>query len=135
MTTKDSNVPRDPDSPRPEVTEQGVTPFLPPEFESLDADTLNRVLAEQAALLAQPAANLDPMGAPHFLRNVAGEEVCGQDGQPWPCVSWRGIADRQTLTEGLSPEALLVPTMAEAAAAAGMDLAEFEAALRQTRGK
>ncbi|ROP40707.1 hypothetical protein [Saccharothrix texasensis] len=24
-------------------------------------------------------------GRPHFARNVNGTEVCGQDGDPWPC--------------------------------------------------
>jgi hypothetical protein len=110
-------------------------PHLPPEYAHADADAVGRVLDEQARQLAQPAGNLDVKGAPHFLRNIGGEEVCGQDGQPWPCDAWRQIGHQSARLEGLSPASQLLPTMTEAAAAAGMDLGEFEERLRQTRGQ
>lgn len=45
--------------------------------------------AEQVAATEPPEPdNLDDEGRPHFLRNVNGDEVCGQDGQPWPCKTW-----------------------------------------------
>lgn len=120
----------------PEPSDAGVTPpHLPPEYAHANPDAVVRQLAEQARQLAEPAGNLDAKGAPHFLRNVNGEEVCGQDGQPWPCDAWRQIGHQSARLEGLTPASQLLPTMAEAAAAAGMDLNEFEERLRQTRGQ
>lgn len=123
------------DFPEPSETAGTQAPTLPPEFARADPNAVARTLAEQERQLAQPAGNLDAKGAPHFLRNVNGEEVCGQDGQPWPCDEWQGIAHRGAVLETGGERSSMLPTMVEAAQAAGMDLAEFEARLRQTRGQ
>lgn len=145
MSTRDSDTARDRGSrktvdrepPQPERDEQVsvAPPTVPPEYAHVDPDTVNRVLAEQRAQLARPSANVDIQGAPHFLRNVDGEEVCGSDGQSWPCAHARGSTGVAAPLEGADPADQLLPTMREAAQAAGMDLTEFAARLRQTRGQ
>ena len=60
-----------------------------------------RIAAEQRAQLALPPGNADAAGRPHFLRNIDGVEVCGQDGKPWPCPSWTGM-EKATFTQQTS---------------------------------
>lgn len=64
-----------------------------PRYELSDAETAVAVAAATAdrEQLARPPMNLDADDRPHFLRNVNGQEVCGQDGEPWPCPTWQGI--------------------------------------------
>ena len=130
------NVPRQPDvvqDPTPgQDSGAHYAPELPPQYADPQT-TVAEQLAEAEAALARPAANLDIHGAPHFLRNVNGEEVCGQDGQPWPCATWGEIETGAHAAQGIDPAAQEVPTMAEAALAAGMDLDVFLNRLRQTR--
>lgn len=40
--------------------------------------------------LSRPPSNVDYSSRPHFILNVEGHEVCGQDGQKWPCEWWTG---------------------------------------------
>lgn len=67
----------------------------------------------------QTPTNLDDARRPHFLRSVNGEEVCGQDGNPWPCATWsswvaesdavptaRPVADGATMSSAEAAEAL-----------------------------
>lgn len=114
---------------KPEIT----SPSLPPEYAYADPAAVQQQLDEQAERLAQPAANVDMVGMPHFLRNVNGEEVCGGCGNAFPCPAYGAMTRQSALLEGLAPAAELLPTMTEAAQAAGMDLDEFAARLRQTR--
>ena len=62
---------------------------------------------------------------PHFLRNVDGEEFCGQDGEPWPCREYQRTVG-QVAQVTASPELVDVET---AANAAGVPLPEFRARL------
>lgn len=127
---------RPPAEPEPQPfteVESVAQPEIPPEFVGLSDDDVQTALREQRERLARPAGNVDIHGAPHFLRNVDGVETCGQDGKPWPCGSALAMADEQHILQGIAPAVQLLPTMAEAAEAAGLDLAEFEERLRQTR--
>jgi hypothetical protein len=137
MTDYEANdVPREPEAVEDPTPEQdSVAHFaaeIPPEY-AVPQRTVEEQLAEANATLARPAANLDVHGAPHFLRNVNGEEVCGQDGLRWPCPAWQEIETGAHVAQGIDPGAQEVPTMAEAALAAGMDLDEFLTRLRQNR--
>ncbi len=40
--------------------------------------------------MSRPPSNVDYSNRPHFILNHEGHEVCGQDGQPWPCTWWTG---------------------------------------------
>jgi len=40
--------------------------------------------------MSRPPSNVDYSNRPHFILNVEGREVCGQDGMPWPCEWWTG---------------------------------------------
>lgn len=117
-------------------------PSLPPGGQPAafpDTDALQAVQDLQRAALAQPAGNVI-RDAPHFLRNVDGDEVCGQDGKPWPCPEYQAIERRNEFLAvdgpgtGRLPEAIPTPpTMAEAAAAAGVDVEVFAARLDAMR--
>lgn len=61
----------------------------------------------EAELEHVPATNLDTADRPHFLRNVDGREVCGQDGQDWPCDAYRDMLAEDQRTSGLQE---LVPS-------------------------
>ena len=113
-------------------------PSLPPDGQPADfpdQDAFQALAELQRAALAQPAGNVIN-DAPHFLRNVDGDERCGQCGEPWECPSYRQIRlrDISPLGVGAVPELMAIPpTMAEAAAAAGMDPAAFQARLEEMR--
>lgn len=84
-------------------------------------------IVPDARAVPQTPANLDDAKRPHFLRTVNGVEVCGQDGDPWPCATWSQWAE-----EGDVPTAAAIPegaTMntAEAAKALGVDPNELAA--------
>jgi hypothetical protein len=124
-------------------------PSLPPEFESGPqgdelAESIRKQIEASRQQLAEPAGNVDVVGAPHFLRVLpGGEEVCGQDGQAWPCLPARGLAEQarqvqfgdlpagQLASDG-SPELL---TFEEAAKAAGVDPVQFAAEVQRIRGQ
>lgn len=65
-------------------------PALTPEQEQ--AAQTEREVAEQVVTVrgeqALNIANMGQDGAPHFLVNVEGKEVCGSCGKPFPCPSW-----------------------------------------------
>lgn len=114
-----------------------LPPALPPQYanEGFQISVAQQV-EEQRRQLAQPAGNVFK-GAPHFLRNVNGEEVCGQCGDAFPCESYRAITDQQALDQATpvgGTGLLTPPTMAEAAAAAGVDPTTFAERLRAFRG-
>jgi hypothetical protein len=85
--------------------------------------------------LAQPITNVDLSDRPHFILNNAGVEVCGQDGEPWPCQWWTGEVEPTALehsTGQQAPAAPPTPTreqMVEAARALGMDPDDVETML------
>jgi hypothetical protein len=113
-------------------------PSVPPQYADTGfQESVAEQVAAQRAMLAEPAGNVDIKGAPHFLRVVDGSEVCGQCTEPFPCTAYRELADRQLVGQQTSPtgvaSSLVPPTMAEAAAAAGMPIDEFMRRLRATR--
>lgn len=62
--------------------------------------------------MSQPPTNVDFSNRPHFILNVEGREVCGQDGMPWPCEWWTGEVNPTAeahsagaIAEGVEPEA------------------------------
>lgn len=65
------------------------------EMEQQVADQVATVRDEQS----QAIANMGLDGAPHFLVNVEGQELCGFCGAPFPCGTWiedvqaRNLAD------------------------------------------
>ena len=76
---------------------------VPTPLAAVDLDH-ERVRAE---LLGVPAANLDDSDRPHFLRNIDGRELCGQDGQAWPCDQYQRMLTEDQRTNEL---ATLVPS-------------------------
>src|SRR5687768_4488732 len=71
---------------------RALSPALPTERPDLTEEERARGFREvlpDARSIPQTPANLDEQDRPHFLRIVAGEEVCGQDGKPWPCDTYR----------------------------------------------
>jgi hypothetical protein len=64
-----------------------------------------REVLPDARSIPQTPANLDERDRPHFLRNIGGEEVCGQDGEPWPCDTYRAWME-----DGTREVATAVPT-------------------------
>lgn len=111
---------------------EGFQPAAP--FSNADTDAILKAAELDRAQLAQPSANVF-RGAPHFLRNVDGHEVCGTDGQPWPCEGYTGAQQQFARQAGALPDDNLIPppTMAEAARAAGVDPDEFQARLARLR--
>lgn len=140
-------------------------PSLPPEFESGPqgdelAESIRKQIEVSRQQLAQPAGNLDIQGAPHFLRVLPdGEEVCGQDGQAWPCLPARGLEAqaRRTQFGGLpvgrvapdgSPELLTLgeslsaadvqpgtPTFEDVATALGMTTEQLTRTVKEQQDK
>lgn len=129
-------------TPADSKDDRAARPTLPPGGQPAgypDQDAIRAVAELQREMLAQPAANVIH-GAPHFLRNVGGEEVCGQCGDAFPCPAYKHMLARdaeRALTHSGHKELPQVemspPTMAEAAAAAGIDVAELQARLQQVR--
>lgn len=109
-------------------------PSIPLEYQDEGFQrSVSEQVAAQRAQLAQPAGNIGPDGAPHFLRLVDGSEVCGQDGQPWPCDQAQAMAASARQAEfgewpgGVPVEAPKLVTLEEAALAAGMNPTELSA--------
>lgn len=132
-----------------ETERPGAAPSLPPQHaeamsaqgEQLQQAILDQVDAQRAQL-AQPAGNIGGDGAPHFQRLLPdGAEVCGQDGQPWPCEEARGIAEAARRTEfGTMPVGEIAAdgspqllTFEEAARAAGVNPEQFAAQVQRLR--
>ena len=65
-------------------------------------DTGEREMVER--LLEEQASNADAEDRPHFLRNVDGAEVCGQDGQSWPCDTYRRMLERDAAERTGTPD-------------------------------
>lgn len=89
-------------NPDPATLDKLTLPHLPDGDD--DAEMIPTALAQidrrekhvREEMLATKAANLDGNDRPHFLRNIDGREVCGQDGDPWPCDTYRTmLADDQ----------------------------------------
>ncbi len=61
---------------------------------------------EHAAIAAVDtrAVNVDDQDRPHFLRNVDGEEVCGQDGKPWPCDRYTAMLEQDQAERTGTPD-------------------------------
>lgn len=119
---------------REEVGREAEPPTLPPQYRSEDfqLSALQQVAAAREAL-AQPAGNVDIQGAPHFLRNVNGVELCGSCGTDFPCDAYRGMSEERQRAEFGRTLLQMPPTMAEAALAAGMSQEEFRGRLQQAR--
>lgn len=123
-----------PGSAREEGRQEVEAPTLPPQYRSEDfqLSALQQVAAAREAL-AQPAGNVDIQGAPHFLRNVNGAELCGQCGTDFPCDTYREMSEERQRAEFGRTLLQMPPTMAEAALAAGMSQEEFRDRLQQAR--
>lgn len=102
-------------------------PSQPPLTEEEQASVLEQVAAQRARL-AEPPSNVDIQGAPHFARILDdGREVCGQDGESFPCAAWRKLqADQLAEQTGEPVTEEVPPVMAEAAAALGISVTEFK---------
>lgn len=141
--------PARPVDPEGEQAVETVRPSLPPHVQvgPVGEELVEAVRAQvdqQRAQLAQPAANVGSDNRPHFQRIIPGnkerpaQEVCGQDGQPWPCDQALGIAAQvqaqefpvgEIAADG-TPQLL---TFEEAARAAGVDPVEFAAQVQRYR--
>lgn len=76
------------DTPAPALIRTEPSPV---ELEALDG--LAQRVTEHRRLLGQRATNLDDQNRPHFLRNVDGDERCGQCGEPWECPSYAALRE------------------------------------------
>lgn len=117
-------------------------PSLPPQFldEQRGQELAQAVAAQIEAdrqRLTEPAGNVDIKGAPHFQLIREGGDVCGQDGEPWPCAGAKQLAselwkheygDHTAEESGHSRQGQHVPTFEQVAAAMGVSP---EALLRQ----
>jgi hypothetical protein len=127
----DDGPPGEPATTTPAVAQ----PSLPPSYDDDFQLSVTEQLEQQRAALAQPAANVDIHGAPHFMRMIDGEEMCGQCGEPFPCPSWIELSESaQSAQLPTAESSMRLPTMEEAARAAGVDLTTFVERLRATRG-
>lgn len=123
-------------APDPATQDKMVQPFLPDSGErDTDADPVLAMLYQGDAhanrtvsrIRSEAPGNADKDDRPHFLRNVGGEEVCGQDGKPWPCAEWSRMTADDTPVGSAVDETLL--TREQAAAALGLTVQEVDAAL------
>lgn len=109
-------------------------PSLPPEFldeqhgQELAVAVAAQIEADRQRL-TEPAGNVDIKGAPHFQLIREDGDVCGQDGQPWPCAGakqigrdlWEHEYGDQTPEEpGYGRRDQQVPTFDQVAAALGV---------------
>lgn len=120
----------------PATASKMVQPFLPDDGErDENADPVLAMLyrgdahanATVSRIRSEAPGNADKDDRPHFLRNVGGEEVCGQDGEPWPCSAWSHMTADDTPVGSAVVENLL--TREQAAAALGLSVEEVDAAL------
>lgn len=125
--------------PDPATVDRFTLPYTAPEEPPGDPvptatyvdDVAERETLER--LLAEKAANADTSDRPHFLRNVDGREVCGQDGQTWPCDEYQAQLRRQaeelTGTPEQQPPGRDTVSVDAVAEALGMERSELEARL------
>jgi hypothetical protein len=89
--------PEEPDFVHVEANDAGA--YLPdggqyplPELSDAEATALEERTAAQVLTvrdeLSLTIANLGADQVAHFIANVDGREVCGGDGEPWPCQAW-----------------------------------------------
>jgi len=128
------------------VEEHRVPPFTVPELEPVTLPPDREAIADPAPVIAnvppearppaEPVVSGRMEDRPHFLRNVDGVELCGQDGEPWPCTEYlRTMAQVEATLPGYSGSSMQVgaPTgvelvpLVEAAAAAGLFPEELRA--------
>lgn len=77
---------------------------------------------------AEPVMDVRVQDRPHFLRNVAGVETCGQDGEPWPCTEYRRTVE---MVEQIGePTGRELVDLEDAAAAVGLSSEELRARIR-----
>lgn len=101
-------------------------PTEPPALTEQDRAELDAHPADARSLPQEPG-NLDDDDRPHFLRVVNGSEVCGQDGDPWPCPTWsRWLEEDAVPTATPMPDGATMTTTA-AAKALGVDPHELAA--------
>lgn len=119
-----------------EAAWEALGPALPTEPRALtEQDRADRgesasVVTMDARAMSRTPSNLDDASRPHFLRNVNGVEVCGQDGDPWPCATWSKWAEEgETPTAPAAPSRPSVPTMTTSAAAEALGVDPQELAL------
>lgn len=98
-------------------------PQEPPLLTEEDRADENAAPAPDARALTEEPANLDQWSRPHYLRNVNGVEVCGEDGEPWACATYRQWVDdagRNLATAREIPPGATM-TAEQAATALGVD--------------
>lgn len=100
-----------------------VQPPPPTELERIEQAEAAEL--EAVRLQHQPPGNLDDSDRPHFLRTANGVEVCGQDGEPWPCETWTRWMQERDAPAG----EVATITTTEAAQRLGVDPQELAAFL------
>lgn len=110
---------------------QALGPPLPTEPPALteheraeDGESAADLPADARTAPSEPT-NLDDASRPHFMRSVNGVEVCGQDGDPWPCPTWSTwVQTGDVPTAAPLPEGATM-TAPQAARALGVDPQEL----------
>lgn len=90
---------------------------------------LDRQAREAADALGRPS-NVDAQDRPHFLKVMGDNEVCGQDGDPWPCPTWRELAQRAADDAAGGGQELTAEQADQVAAQLGVTPQDLLAALR-----
>jgi len=117
-----------------------MTPPIPPEREpqqrTPDQDPTGLPPAFQPAapvVLDRPPSHLTTAesfgnmvdGQAHFIRSLEGQDdVCGQDGETWPCSAWRKLSQPE-------PDPTGTVSIEQAARAAGMTPEELQRRLAE----
>lgn len=85
--------------------------------------------------LAVPSSNVDLTDRPHFAVIVEGatDTTCGQDGEPWPCSTWREhLEDKTSLhVSEHEPETDERARLRQAAALLGLDEGDLDTMLQR----
>lgn len=99
-----------------------VSAGLPPAFQPAAPVVLDR---PPSHLTTAESFGNEVDGKLHFIRNVEGQpEVCGQDGEPWPCAAWRKLSQPE-------PDPTGTVSIEQAARAAGMTPEELQQRLAE----
>jgi hypothetical protein len=127
----------------PATVNKLTRPHVPPEDKARRPQPVPTALydydpAAQAALevlVREAPGNGDTQDRPHFLRAVGDREVCGQDGEEWPCREYQEMLDRDARERGEAPaedpDSDRV-SLSEVAALIGTDPEALRAALSST---
>jgi len=111
-----------PPAREPQETPDSAPAGLPPAFQPAAAVVLER---PPSHLTSAESFGNTVDGAPHFIRNVEGQpEVCGQDGETWPCAAWRKLSQPD-------PDPTGTVSLEQAARAAGMTPEELQRRLTE----